>query len=109
MQAVQDFPLDEVIRREFEHALDRQHGPMFPKNKAGRDAFLDKFVVLLNGYLATLTEHGFRTTDDRVQALIGLCQTVAFAHRTRDDSGADGPSAPSSSQETDPVEKQTQT
>lgn len=81
-QPVPDFPIDEIVRREFEHALSRQRGPGFPQEKSEAETLLGRFREALQTYLDSLTAARVEGTERRVQSLIGLCQTVAFAHRT---------------------------
>jgi CRISPR-associated protein Cas10/Cmr2 subtype III-B len=81
VQPVKDFPVDDIIRREFEHCLSRQRGSKFPKDKPKSDELLAPLRSGLGSYLDSLTSAGITNAEKRLQALIGLCQTVAFAHR----------------------------
>jgi len=89
VQPVANFPVDEVIRREFQYCLDRQRGPKFPKEAALADALHCHLNDALTAYLRSLLPRDpshptdpSETTERTLRALIGLCQTVAFAHRT---------------------------
>jgi hypothetical protein len=62
----------EIIAREFDVAVERQRG------SSGRSrAITPALAGLLKRYLA---QH--ETAEQKLQAVIGLCQTVAFANRT---------------------------
>jgi CRISPR-associated protein Cmr2 len=76
------FPVDKIIRREFQHTLGRQQGPHFPRNSDEANDELDRFNAALDTHLTSLDSAGITTAEGRIQSLIGLCQTVAFAHRT---------------------------
>lgn len=91
VQSVTDFRADDVIRQEFKHTLGRQRGPAFASDKDTREELLGSLNRALEAYLDSLKG---RTGEEQLRALIGLCQTVAFAHRTRDN---DSPSAASAS------------
>ncbi len=74
MQPAPLFDLLEVVRRDLGHAVDRQC-------TRGREEKKEIAVSLDNavsGYLNSLPED----RDSRVRAVIGLCQTLAFAYRT---------------------------
>jgi len=75
--------VDEVIRRELEHVLSRQRGKEFPQDAIQGRAVLDGIRSALNQYLAALGDLSTTKPERRLQAIIGLCQTCAFAHRTR--------------------------
>jgi len=78
MEETPGFDAKAVIAREFAHALDRQaqvRGGEKRELIAALSAALDKHLTHLG-----------ETKRDAVADLIGLCQTVAFAHRTRSDS-----------------------
>ena len=62
---------NEIIRREFAVACSRQRGPAWTSGVA------EPLLSLLDHYVAKLGE-----TEKKVRAVIGLCQTVAFANRT---------------------------
>jgi len=79
------FPIDEIIRREFQHTLGRQQGPQFPRNCAEAEDQLHAFNAALDTHLTSLDPAGITSAEARIQSLIGLCQTVAFAHRTAAD------------------------
>jgi len=83
VQPVADFRADEVIRQEFRHSLSRQRGPAFPAGSDARD-LLDSLTAALDKYLSGFNS---KTSEKQLQAMIGLSQTVAFAHRTRDNAG----------------------
>jgi hypothetical protein len=95
VEEVKDFPVDDIIRREFDHCLSRQRGTRFPREKEKADDFLDRLHRALDNYLASLSARDqcnpsdASLTEPRLRALIGLCQTVAFAHRTSADSSND--------------------
>jgi CRISPR-associated protein Cas10/Cmr2 subtype III-B len=89
VQPLADFPVDDIIRREFQHCLERQRGTKFPREKAAADELLAKLRSALDSYLASLAAEDPSHQSDQADAtertlrsLIGLCQTVAFAHRT---------------------------
>jgi CRISPR-associated protein Cmr2 len=98
---VEHFNVDEVTRREFNHTLSRQRGAKFPKEKEAKESFLCNLAKALDGYLAGLAG---KSTEEKLQSLISLCQTVAFAHRTAE-SNSSAPSA-SSVVSTSPAERQ---
>ncbi len=85
---VQDFPVNAIICREFEHCLSRHAGSHFPKESEQVTELLAALKQALDDYLQSLTDGGVVETDSekRLRSVIGLCQTVAFAHRTTDDS-----------------------
>jgi hypothetical protein len=66
---------DEIIQREFAAACDRQRGPSWAR------AVPDQLLPLLKKYVS-----GGKNVETKLRDVIGLCQTVAFAHRTRADS-----------------------
>lgn len=69
IQPARDFPTADIITREFHHALDRQ----------GKGAALPS----LARYLQALDQTDPSDPSDLpLRALIGLCTTVAFTHRT---------------------------
>ena len=74
------FSAAEVIQEEFKHTLGRQRGPAFPSEREARDLFLTNLTDALNGYLSILKGEN---SDAQLRSVVGLCQTVAFAHRTR--------------------------
>jgi CRISPR-associated protein Cas10/Cmr2 subtype III-B len=82
IQAVDGFPVDAIIQREFDHCLGRQRGPKFPTEKGSADALLAAWRGSLMTYLKALDNAAATKPETRLQAVIGLCQTVAFAHRT---------------------------
>jgi CRISPR-associated protein Cmr2 len=63
---------DTIIQREFASVCGRQRGP------AWTNEVTDQLVRLLAEYVGRL-----KTTENKLRDVIGLCQTVAFAHRTR--------------------------
>jgi len=79
MKPVSEFKASEVILEEFKHVLGRQRGPSFPSEPESRGRFLANLTEALKGYLLSLGEQG---VEPQLQSIIGLCQTVAFAHRT---------------------------
>ncbi len=95
LQPVADFPADDIVRCEFGHCLSRQRGPAFPKDKDQARQLEGDLTLALNTYLASLANAGAKDADQRLRSLIGLCQTVAFAHRTADHNAPSGSSAPS--------------
>lgn len=80
VHAVTAFQAAEIIQQEFKHTLGRQRGPAFPSEREDREHLLDGLTRALDGYLGTLAG---KRSEDQLRAVIGLCQTVAFAHRTR--------------------------
>ena len=66
-----DTVANEIIRREFAVACSRQRGPAWTSGVA------EPLLSLLDHYVAKLGE-----TEKKIRAVIGLCQTVAFANRT---------------------------
>lgn len=79
--------VDEIIRREFEHILSRQHGPAWP-GPATADKFTNvENTGLLDLYLIRLglkKPHGPDcSAQEKLNRVIGLLTAVAFAHRTR--------------------------
>jgi hypothetical protein len=90
VQPVTGFPVDEVIRREFEHCLLQQRGLSFPRGKSESEPLVDELRAALQTYLESLTVAGVLEShvEKRLRSIIGLCQTVAFAHRTDGTSGA---------------------
>ena len=78
--AVAAFRAADVIQQEFKHTLDRQRGPAFPTEREARDLLLTNLTDALSGYLGILKDEN---SEVQLRAVIGLCQTVAFAHRTR--------------------------
>ena len=79
VRQVGNFSAKQVIEREFSHALGRQRGPKFPADAKARDKFMDNLTGLLDGYLGKLSD---LPIEQQLHAVIGLCQTVAFANRT---------------------------
>lgn len=75
--------VDDVIRRELEHVLSRQRGDRFPADPAERQSFLAGIRSALQTYLGALSDAKVSSPERRLQSVIGLCQTCAFAHRTR--------------------------
>lgn len=68
---------DKIIQREFEIALERQKGKHWDK------AIIQEVLPKLDNYLKQLRElANANTAEARISAVIGLCQTVAFAART---------------------------
>lgn len=79
-QPVTSFNAAEVIQEEFKHTMGRQHGPAYPTERVAREAFLATLTGALSCYLESLK---LESSEIQLQAVIGLCQTVAFAHRTK--------------------------
>jgi len=77
---VANFDAAEVIHKEFKHTLGRQRGAAFPTEREAREQLLDRLTSALEGYLSNLVSN---SSEEQLRAVIGLCQTVAFAHRTR--------------------------
>lgn len=71
--------LDEIIKAEFTHVLRRQRNPAAKSNV---DQVVKHLSDSLDQYLNSLTTAGIIDPESRVRSLVGLCQTVAFAHRT---------------------------
>ena len=69
----------DVVRVEFAHVLSRQRGPSFPSAKLASELLVSSLKADLDNYLAGLETK----PEEMLQYVIGLCQTVAFAHRTR--------------------------
>jgi CRISPR-associated protein Cmr2 len=78
MESAPGFDSQAVITREFAHALDRQ--------AQVRGGEKQKLITPLSNALATHLAHLKALGRDPVEGIIGLCQTVAFSHRTRSDS-----------------------
>lgn len=91
------FPVNDVIDREFAHCLSRQRGPNYPDNPDHAKALLATLHEALEQYLTSVTlptdqpdqpdpadppDQPPPHTDHLLRSLLGLCQTVAFAHRT---------------------------
>jgi CRISPR-associated protein Cmr2 len=76
------FPVDEIIHQEFAHCLSRQKGQQFPADKEQSRKLVENFENGLKSYLKSLDKAGMKSTDQRLRSMIGLCQTIAFAHRT---------------------------
>ncbi|MCI0537641.1 MAG: type III-B CRISPR-associated protein Cas10/Cmr2 [Verrucomicrobiales bacterium] len=91
MEKASNFDGPGVITREFAHALDRQ--TQVRGEQKGQ--LIEALAGLLDAYLKRLGE----SSRDPVQDLIGLCQTVAFAHRTGDDVSSSAPSVDNTSDE----------
>ncbi|MBK9138133.1 MAG: hypothetical protein IPM17_05125 [Verrucomicrobia bacterium] len=84
VRAVNGFPVQEVVLREFQHALDRQG------QRKESPAFRDLKEADLRRYLGAAKpdrsdpsdpSDPSATTEAPLRALIGLCQTVAFIAR----------------------------
>jgi len=77
--------VDELISREFAHALSRQHGQGWDINGAGAETSGD-LVVLLRKYLHKLSEgkpdNPSLAPQDKLRRVTGLLTAVAFAART---------------------------
>ena len=92
------FPVDEVIRREFDHCLDRQRGPEFPRRDHEAMTLMSSLNEALTAHLQSLGtdassagERASKFIQRRLRSIIGLCQTLAFAHRTAGDAAAQQP------------------
>jgi hypothetical protein len=97
-----------VIQKEFAHVLSRQSAPgQANAMRADLEPKLNLFLVKTAENWDILTASDKRPIDSKCQhllkAIIGLCQTVAFAHRTRDKD-----SQSTASQALLPAERQTQ-
>jgi hypothetical protein len=79
-QPVAAFNASDVIQQEFGHTLRRQRGPAFPTEREAQELLLTHLTDALSDYLGILKNE---QSEVQLQAVIGLCQTVAFAHRTR--------------------------
>jgi hypothetical protein len=82
LTASPSFPVNDVIRREFDHVLNRQRGPQFPKDPESAEAQVKALHSALESYLASLDQAQITVSEARLRSLIGLCQTVAFTRRT---------------------------
>lgn len=82
--AHRDFPVRDIILLEFDHCLRRQREPRSPAGQDAADGWLGGLREAAVEYLHSLTAAGVAETEveRRLRAFIGLCQTVAFAHRT---------------------------
>lgn len=69
--------VDEIIQCEFAAVCNRQRG------SAWTSELPEKILPLLKAYVSTLDN-----AETKLRALIGLCQTVAFTNRTRDNDGS---------------------
>ena len=78
-QSVAAFNAAAVIQQEFNHTLGRQRGSAFPTEREAKDLLLITLTDALSSYLSTLKSE---SSEVQLRAVIGLCQTVAFAHRT---------------------------
>jgi CRISPR-associated protein Cmr2 len=76
---VNDFQVQEVIDREFSHALAHQLGSNFPGNEDAGNELINNIAAKLHAYLDNLANFA---VGEQLRAVIGLCQTVAFANRT---------------------------
>ena len=77
---------EEIVGRDFGTVCERQRGQAFPRGQAAD--FQKKFADLLKNYwgaLGAASKPGGApvSAEAKIRTLIGLCQTVAFAHRTR--------------------------
>ena len=92
VQPVANLPVEDIILREFEHCLSRQRGPHFPDDAEQAKALRCRFGDALTAYLASLPKDPSDQSNPSAaaeipfRALIGLCQTVAFTHRTSPES-----------------------
>lgn len=80
VQPVPGFGTSEVIQQEFNHTMGRQRGAAFPAEREAGKQILDRLTNALGDYLGDLAG---KSSEEQLRAVIGLCQTVAFAHRTR--------------------------
>lgn len=71
-----DATVSAIIEREFAHAVSRQ------SQQGTAEANAQALLPLLREYLEHLTTTSDSPAQTKLQALIGLCTTVAFAHRT---------------------------
>jgi CRISPR-associated protein Cmr2 len=77
-----EFPVDEIIQQEFEHCLSRHRGENFHANSVGGNELVSNLRKGLQSYLMSLNNAEMKSVDQRLRSMIGLCQTIAFAHRT---------------------------
>jgi hypothetical protein len=105
IQPLADFPVDDVIRQEFGHCLSRQRGAKFPEARDAATSLITNLETALTTYLKSLDAGPAKETEQRLQSLIGLCQTVAFAHRTAEDTSESQPETPNLNRST-PAERQ---
>ena len=93
------FPVTEVILTEFRHCLSRQRGTEFPKSKSEADQLEKDLEAALEKYLKTISPAPSNKSlsaerpcapDAHLASVVGLCQTIAFAHRTADESEPKG-------------------
>jgi len=82
VQPVAGFPVDDLLRTELGHCLSRQRGPAYPKDREAARNEDTKILKALDDYLDSLNAVGWTDSERRLRSVIGLCQTVAFAHRT---------------------------
>jgi CRISPR-associated protein Cmr2 len=74
--------VDDIIQREFAVACSRQRG------SAWESTITERLLLLLKTYVA-----GLEKAERKIRAVIGLCQTVAFANRTRSENTPESPTA----------------
>ncbi len=84
LRPFEGFPTEDVIVREFDHCLSRQINPKEFKSKEEANEKRQNLQSALQTYLASLkqSQDGMAESERILRSLIGLCQTVAFAHRT---------------------------
>ena len=82
-KAVESFKAADIIQAELTHALDRQCPLKGPAKRELADAILSKTQKYIQGTGAD--------AQQQLRAIIGLMQTVAFAHRTRTESNNNQP------------------
>ena len=79
VSSIQSFPTRQVIEVELEHVLNRQ---VETSNKEDACIFREKARKALACYLCALDQKGLSLSEDeKLKAVIGLCQTVAFTQR----------------------------
>lgn len=74
MQRATGFDSSAIIEREFIHAIERQT----VVKGTDKETLKSELISALQKYLAQIPDE----KDDMARAIIGLCQAVAFAHRT---------------------------
>lgn len=78
VEVYDDFPVTEVIEQELLHVLGRQ---VQTTDRFKREWFTEAVQSAMRTYLSFMVERG-AGTEAILLGVIGLCQTVAFSHRT---------------------------
>lgn len=77
----------ELITQEFQHAISRQGSNLSKKDLSSLNEkfadYLDKFAKAVLEKKQKDPDASINLTQDLLQSMIGLCTTVAFAHRTK--------------------------